>query len=86
MAVYFEAMMSFWCGICRCRYKVLVSDVLLSVKKTEDSMQRLKKARRSLANQTTAGDGNPSVELSDEDKIRLQLFLDVESFGTKVCY
>ena len=52
------------------------SDVLTSVQKMEESLKRLKKARGGAAAATTA--------VSDDDKIRLQLALDVNTFKGQV--
>ncbi|XP_065176720.1 conserved oligomeric Golgi complex subunit 2-like [Sycon ciliatum] len=76
-----------WCGhalaqLC-IRYKAVVSEILGSVKKTEESLQRLKRTRRSATQKDTRGD-DATGELSDEDKIRLQLFLDVRSLAEKM--
>lgn len=51
--------------------------MLTSVKKMEESLKRLKKAK--------SGSGATSQGLSDDDKIRLQLYVDVTQFGEKVC-
>lgn len=58
------------------QYTTVTNDVLVSVKKMEDSLKRLKRGR----------DRTPLPEgvASDDDKIRLQLYLDVESFGQKM--
>ena len=56
------------------RYHSITSDVLTSVKKMEESLKRLKKARKSAA----------AAGMSDDDKIRLQLYLDVQHFGDQV--
>lgn len=48
-----------------------VSDVLTSVQKTEESLKRLRKDRN--APSSSAG-------ISDDDKIRMQLAIDVDSF------
>lgn len=53
-----------------------MSDVLTSVKKMEDSLKRLKKARGGAA--STGKEG-----LSDDDKIRLQIAIDVQQFGSE---
>ena len=58
------------------RYLTVTSDMLTSVKKMEESLKRLKKAK--------SGSGATSQGLSDDDKIRLQLYLDVKQFGEKV--
>ncbi|XP_062938807.1 conserved oligomeric Golgi complex subunit 2 isoform X2 [Cynocephalus volans] len=62
------------------RYYETVSDVLSSVKKMEESLKRLKQARKSTAT-TPAG---PSGGTSDDDKIRLQLALDVAYLGEQI--
>ncbi|XP_038617294.1 conserved oligomeric Golgi complex subunit 2 [Tachyglossus aculeatus] len=62
------------------RYIETVSDVLSSVKKMEESLKRLKQARKAAA-VTPAGS---SGGMSDDDKIRLQLALDVEHFVEQV--
>ena len=43
----------------------------------EDSLKRLKRARGSSTNLAAQG-------MTDDDKIRLQLWLDVKSFGEEV--
>lgn len=57
-----------------------MSDVLSSVRKMEASLKRLKQARRTAA----ASPVGPSGGMSDDDKIRLQLALDVEYLGEQV--
>lgn len=58
------------------QYMTVTKDVLVSVKKMEDSLKRLKRAR----------DRTPLPEgaASDDDKIRLQLYIDVEHFGIRM--
>lgn len=56
------------------KYYETVSDVLNSVKKMEESLKRLKQARKT----TPTNPVGPSGGMSDDDKIRLQLALDVE--------
>ena len=58
------------------RYYTVTSDVLTSVKKMEDSLKRLKKVR---------GTEKTSQGISDDDKIRTQLILDIASYGDQVC-
>ena len=53
------------------QYLVAVSDVLTSVQKTEESLKRLRKDR------TTA---SASDKISDDDKIRMQLVIDVDAY------
>ncbi|XP_069340676.1 conserved oligomeric Golgi complex subunit 2 isoform X2 [Eulemur rufifrons] len=62
------------------RYYETVSDVLNSVKKMEESLKRLKQARKTAATNPVG----PSGGMSDDDKIRLQLALDVEYLGEQI--
>nr|XP_038953933.1 conserved oligomeric Golgi complex subunit 2 isoform X3 [Rattus norvegicus] len=62
------------------KYFETVSDVLSSVRKMEESLKRLKQARRSPATNPVSSSGG----MSDDDKIRLQLALDVEHLGEQV--
>ncbi|XP_021076027.1 conserved oligomeric Golgi complex subunit 2 [Mus pahari] len=62
------------------RYFETVSDVLNSVKKMEESLKRLKQARRAPATNPVSSSGG----MSDDDKIRLQLALDVEHLGEQI--
>ncbi|PNJ43581.1 COG2 isoform 2 [Pongo abelii] len=62
------------------KYYETVSDVLNSVKKMEESLKRLKQARKT----TPANPVGPSGGMSDDDKIRLQLALDVENLGEQI--
>ncbi|XP_054104220.1 conserved oligomeric Golgi complex subunit 2 isoform X2 [Callithrix jacchus] len=62
------------------KYYETVSDVLNSVKKMEESLKRLKQARKT----TPANPVGPSGGMSDDDKIRLQLALDVEYLGEQI--
>ena len=62
---------------CVCRYLVITSDVLTSVKKMEESLRRLRTARG-----TSSAGG--SQGMTDDDKIRLQLCLDVKELSTQV--
>lgn len=57
------------------RYYSAVKDVLTSVQKTEESLRRLKNLREKsgAAQQGSA----PSTGMSDDDKIRLQLHVDI---------
>ena len=60
--------------------------MLTSVQKMEESLRRLKKAKekgRGAAANANAPLGN--APLSDDDKIRLQLCLDVNAFAQTVC-
>ena len=59
------------------RYHSTISEILISLRKTEDSLAMLKRGRKSAAQQTQAAN-------TDEDKIRAQLKLDVTALGAKV--
>ncbi|XP_045170121.2 conserved oligomeric Golgi complex subunit 2-like [Mercenaria mercenaria] len=59
------------------QYFTVTSDVLSSVKKMEESLKRLKKGR---GQEKTAG----SHGITDDDKIRQQLILDITNYGTQV--
>jgi hypothetical protein len=63
----------------RVRYLTVTADVLTSVRKMEESLKRLKEQRRGKGASNTAQQG-----MSDDDKIRLQLYLDVQQFGHQV--
>ncbi|XP_033125894.1 conserved oligomeric Golgi complex subunit 2-like [Anneissia japonica] len=60
-------------------YNTVSSDLLTSVKKMEDSLKRLKMMRKS-----DVGLPQSSQGLSDDDKIRLQLAIDVRKFGEQI--
>ncbi|XP_077342696.1 conserved oligomeric Golgi complex subunit 2 isoform X2 [Lithobates pipiens] len=64
---------------CTHKYYETVSDVLSSVKKMEDSLKRLKQARKTAFSSNSNNGG-----VSDDNKIRLQLALDVEHFANQV--
>ncbi|KAL3872688.1 hypothetical protein ACJMK2_035898 [Sinanodonta woodiana] len=59
------------------QYYTVTSDVLTSVKKMEDSLKRLKKVR---GTEKSSG----SLGMSDDDKIRQQLILDIDSYGDQL--
>ena len=56
----------------------MTSEVLNNVKRTEDSLLKLKRTRRSLQVETVTG-------MSDDNKIRLQLAIDIEAYTKEVC-
>lgn len=63
------------------RYYETISEVLSSVRKMEESLKRLKQARKGASATSSAGaNGGPT----DDSKIRLQLALDVEYLGEQV--
>ncbi|XP_063684244.1 conserved oligomeric Golgi complex subunit 2-like [Bolinopsis microptera] len=61
------------------RYSETVAEILISLRKTEDSLAMLKRGRKSAAQ--TASTTN---SCTDEDKIRAQLKLDVTELGAKL--
>ncbi|XP_069939976.1 conserved oligomeric Golgi complex subunit 2 isoform X3 [Cherax quadricarinatus] len=62
------------------QYRKLTYDVLSSVHKMEESLKRLKRAR----DRGAQGGAEVSGGLSDDDKIRIQICLDVEYFGSQM--
>jgi hypothetical protein len=52
------------------RYTTIIVELLTNLKKTEDSLKKLKRNNKKNVSQQSNG-------MSDEDKIRLQLYLDV---------
>ncbi|XP_036916105.1 conserved oligomeric Golgi complex subunit 2 isoform X2 [Sturnira hondurensis] len=64
------------------KYYETVSDVLHSVKKMEESLKRLKQARKTNPANPSGSSGGGGM--SDDDKIRLQLALDVEYLGEQI--
>ncbi|XP_025050633.1 conserved oligomeric Golgi complex subunit 2 isoform X2 [Alligator sinensis] len=62
------------------KYYETVSDVLSSVKKMEESLKRLKQARKTVTSNSVGSNGG----MSDDNKIRLQLALDVDYFGDQM--
>lgn len=65
---------------CTHRYFETISDVLSSVRKMEESLKRLKQARKTTTPSTVGVNAGPS----DDSKIRLQLALDVEYLGEQI--
>ena len=65
---------------CVLRYSETVSEILVSLRKTEDSLAMLKRGRKSAQTSTT------TTSYTDEDRIRAQLKLDVAELGAKVGY
>jgi hypothetical protein len=88
---------SFFCSSCKerkqnfCdpRYNNLVTELLNTIKKAEDSLMRLKTKRKGIkatseSSSQISTNAEAKASLSDEDKIRLQLLLDVEGFGVEL--
>lgn len=57
----------------------MVSEVLTSVQKTEESLRRLRNLKSGGAS-NSQGSGSASTAVSDDDKIRLQLRVDVAAW------
>ncbi|XP_015776675.1 PREDICTED: conserved oligomeric Golgi complex subunit 2-like [Acropora digitifera] len=68
------------------KYRVITSDVLTSIKRTEDSLMRLKRSRKQLGSGSGGQGTNQEGQcvISDDDKIRLQFTLDTEEFGQAI--
>ncbi|XP_068729448.1 conserved oligomeric Golgi complex subunit 2-like [Montipora capricornis] len=67
------------------KYHVITVDVLTSIKRTEDSLMRLKRSRKQLGQGTgtqNTQEGQPVM--SDDDKIRVQFTHDTEEFGRAI--
>ncbi|KAI6645770.1 Conserved oligomeric Golgi complex subunit 2-like [Oopsacas minuta] len=62
------------------RYIVIINEVLTSVKRTEDSLLRIKQRTGSLVSQQSITPSNVSPAMTDDNKIRLQLAIDIEEF------
>ncbi|XP_061646075.1 conserved oligomeric Golgi complex subunit 2 isoform X2 [Phyllopteryx taeniolatus] len=71
---------------CTQRYYETISEVLSSVRKMEESLKRLKQARKGATAATSSGGGAAGTNgaPSDDTKIRLQLALDVEYLGEQI--
>ncbi|XP_050417131.1 conserved oligomeric Golgi complex subunit 2 [Patella vulgata] len=61
------------------QYVTVTSDVLTSVRKMEESLKRLKKARG-----TDKTNDSNSHGMSDDDKVRQQIIIDVKCYGEKI--
>uniref|UniRef100_H2XKN8 Conserved oligomeric Golgi complex subunit 2 n=1 Tax=Ciona intestinalis TaxID=7719 RepID=H2XKN8_CIOIN len=66
------------------RFHSVVSEVLTSVRKMEESLLRLQKMRSGGKSSSSNLAALAGSSLSDDDKIRLQLFIDVTSFGKQM--
>ena len=62
------------------RYYEIGSELLTSVQRTEESLLKLKSYRKSLTPSNTGAGGG----MTDDNKIRLQLALDIEQFTLQV--
>lgn len=66
------------------RFHSLANDLLESVKKMEDSLKRLQKVRQTKSSANLSGSSSGSASMSDDDKIRLQLKIDISEFGNQL--
>lgn len=64
------------------RYMTSISDLLTSLRKMENSLKKIKKSKKST--QSSLLNQQPGRTMSDEDKIRLQILLDVRQLGEEV--
>ena len=64
------------------RFHDITKEVLTSVQRTEDSLQKLKRSRRSLAVDTSPAAAG--CVMSDDNKIRLQLAYDIDNYLDQV--
>lgn len=63
-------------------YLASVTDVLTSVQKTEESLRRLKKIR----DKSTGSFSSEAQGISDDEKIRIQLQVDVQAYANMVTF
>lgn len=64
-------------------YRNATLEVLTSVQRTEDSLKKLKKANQKAMAAATGATSRAS-SMSDDDKIRLQIYFDVQELGVEV--
>mmetsp|Transcript_36950 Transcript_36950/g.104270 ORF Transcript_36950/g.104270 Transcript_36950/m.104270 type:complete len:768 (-) Transcript_36950:202-2505(-) len=62
-------------------YADMANDLLTTMKKTQDSLKRLKKGRAQKPDTVVGGSGE---QATDQEKITLQLFLDVQEYGRQL--
>ena len=67
-----------------CSYHQAVSDVLTSVQKTEESLRRLRNLKAGSSSTALATSTANSSAMSDDDKIRLQLRVDVAAWTSEL--
>ena len=60
--------------------------MLSSMQKVEESLKKLKKNRKggAMGASLLVGSSSSEPSMSDEDKIRLQVYLDVKAYGIQV--
>ncbi|CAF1631556.1 unnamed protein product [Didymodactylos carnosus] len=66
------------------KYYDLCSDILSSVRKMEDSILLLKRVRETSSVKTSLVQNNPSVTVSDDNKIRMQITNDINAFTNEL--
>jgi len=66
------------------KYYSAVEELLTSIKKTEESLLRLKQQRKAAAGQVNTVVGVKGNEVSDENKIRTQIHLDAVEYGVQI--
>jgi len=75
-----------WCKLAgetiASKYALSTIELMTFLKKTEDSLKRLKKVKKLSGEDLDGGGGRGGV--SDEDKIRLQFYFDVQQLGREV--
>ena len=62
------------------KFLAQVGDILDSVQKMEESLKRLRRVRDKNSSEKNVQEKS-ALNISDDDKIRLQLFVDVQTFG-----
>ncbi|KAL0088151.1 hypothetical protein F4703DRAFT_1498077 [Phycomyces blakesleeanus] len=65
------------------RYTSVMSEMLTNLQKTEDSLRKLKKSKKSTVS-SVQGDPLGDNTVTDENKIRLQLLIDARQIGKEV--
>lgn len=70
------------------RYTQTVTDMLSELQKTEESLKKFKKGKKGgpMGSSLLVGTTSNERSMSDEDKIRLQVLLDVKGFGQQVSH
>ncbi|KAG2185061.1 hypothetical protein INT43_000974 [Umbelopsis isabellina] len=68
------------------RYTQTVTDMLSELQKTEESLKKFKKGKKGgpMGSSLLVGTTSNERSMSDEDKIRLQVLLDVQGFGQQL--
>ncbi|KAI9024918.1 hypothetical protein CLU79DRAFT_813755 [Phycomyces nitens] len=72
------------CSAVLTRYTSVMSEMLTNLQKTEDSLRKLKKSKKSAVS-SVQGDPLGESFVTDENKIRLQLLIDARQIGNELC-